>query len=252
MVRLSSTLMMCQPNWVFTGSEISLAELERHLGEFRHHLVLGEIAEIAALGRARILRLLLGERGEIRAAFELGEHGLGFVFGRNEDVARVHLLLARHLLDGFFVDLAFRFVGQRGLARVLQQRFHQEPVAIEREPPLDIRPVAEFLLLGRLREHDHVDEIGDEIIALLLRRHRRHIGADFLLGEGEVALADIDAVNAGDHRILDRRRAPRPHRGPGERRRRQQCDASTSAPSARADERAKVPGHETILGSDPW
>ena len=68
--------MMCQPNWVFTGSEIALAELERHLGEFRDHLVLGEIAEIAALGRAGVLRLFLGERGEIGAAFELARMAL--------------------------------------------------------------------------------------------------------------------------------------------------------------------------------
>ena len=170
--------------------------------EFRDHLFFGEIAEIAALGRAGILRLLLGERGEIGAAFELGEDGFGFVFGGDEDVASVHLFLVLHLLDGFVIDLAFRFVGQRRLAGVLQQRFHQEAVVIEGEPPLHIRPVTQFLLLGRLRQHDHVDEIVDEVIALLLRRYRRHIAADLLLGEGEVALTDIDAVNAGDHRIL--------------------------------------------------
>ena len=48
---------------------LALVELECDLGEFRHHLLLGEIAEIAAFGRARVLRLLLGERGEIGAPF---------------------------------------------------------------------------------------------------------------------------------------------------------------------------------------
>ena len=73
---------------------------------------------------------------------------------------------------------------------------------IEGEPALHVRPVTQLLLLGGLRQHDHVDQIVDQVIALLLRRYRRHIAADLLLGEGEVALADIDAVDAGDDRIL--------------------------------------------------
>ncbi len=66
---------------------------------------------------------------------------------------------------------------------------------------LDVVAVAELLLLGGLRQYDDVGEISDEVFALLIRRHLRHAGADLILGEREVALADIDAVDAGDHRV---------------------------------------------------
>ena len=114
--------------------ELALVELEGHLGEFRHHLVLGEIAEVAALRRgARVLRLLLGELGEVAALLELGDDRLGLVLGRHQDVAGAHLLLAAHLLDGVVIDLAHRLLGDRGLALRLQQRFHQQLVADEVE-----------------------------------------------------------------------------------------------------------------------
>ncbi len=68
---------------------------ERGGGEGRHHLVLLEPAEIAALGRAGVLAVLLRERGEIRALLQFGDDLLGLVLGGHQDVARVHLLLAR-------------------------------------------------------------------------------------------------------------------------------------------------------------
>ena len=51
--------------------DLARIHLERDLGEFRHHLALDEIAEVAAVGGARILRLLLRQLGEIGAALEL-------------------------------------------------------------------------------------------------------------------------------------------------------------------------------------
>ena len=66
---------------------------------------------------------------------------------------------------------------------------------------LDVGTVGKLLLLGGLRQDDDVDEIVDEVVALLFRRHVRHVAADFFLGERDIALADIDAVGAGDHRI---------------------------------------------------
>src|SRR5262249_33798600 len=46
---------------------LTLVELERRFGEFRHHLIFGEPAKIAAFGRAWILGFFLGQSGEIRA-----------------------------------------------------------------------------------------------------------------------------------------------------------------------------------------
>ena len=47
--------------------KLPLVELERDRGEFRHHLFLGEIAEVAAVRAAGILGFLLRQRGEIGA-----------------------------------------------------------------------------------------------------------------------------------------------------------------------------------------
>ena len=111
-----------------------LARLEREGDgrEFRHHLVLGEEAEVAAVGGARILGLLLGELGEIGALVELGLHRLGLVLGLDQDVAGAHFLLAGDLLGGLLIDLLHGVVGGRGLAFAGQQAVHQQAVAGER------------------------------------------------------------------------------------------------------------------------
>ena len=111
----------------------------------------------------------------------------------------MHFLLGRHLLDGVVIDLLHRRVGDGGFAGLLQQRFHQHPVAVEGEPALDVGIIADLLLLGRLRHHDDVGQIGDQVVALLLRPHLRHVAADLLLGEGKIAFVNIDAVGAGHH-----------------------------------------------------
>ncbi len=204
---------------------LTLVELERDVGEFRHHLVLGEVTEIAAFGSSRILRLFLGERGEVRALFQLVFDRLGFVLGGDQDMARVHFLLVRHLLDRVFVDLVHRVVGHRRGAGVLQQGFHQHLVALELDAVLDVVAVGQLLLLGGLRQDDDVGEIGNEVIAFLVGPHLRHVGADLVLGQREVALADVDAVGAGDDRIgsrigiLGAQRRGRPDQEGGERKR---------------------------------
>ena len=136
-----------------------------------------------------------------RALFQLGFDRFGLIFGRNQDVARAHFLLAGHLLDGFVIDLVHRLVGYGGLADILQHGLHQDLVAFELDAVLDVGAVADLLLLGGLAQHDDVGEIGDEIVALLVRTHLRHVAADLLLGDGKVALADIDAVGAGHNGV---------------------------------------------------
>src|SRR5499427_7495665 len=71
--------------------ELSGIHLEGDIGKFGHHLIFGEVAEIAALGGTGILGLFLGQLGEIGAALELFENGLRFIFAFDQDVARAHL-----------------------------------------------------------------------------------------------------------------------------------------------------------------
>ena len=133
--------------------------------------------------------------------FQLGLDRLGLVFGRHQNVAGVNFLFGRHLLDGVVIDFVHRVVGLRSLPGVLQQRLHQHFVALEFDAVPDVVAVGKLLLFGGLRQHHDVGEIGDEVLALLIRRQLRHVAADFFRGHGKVALADIDAIGAGDHRI---------------------------------------------------
>ena len=86
-----------------------LARLEREggVGEFRHHVAFLEEAEIAAIGRRRVGAVLLGQRREVAALAQFGDDGLGLVLAVNQDMARVHLLLARLFRDGGVIALAF-------------------------------------------------------------------------------------------------------------------------------------------------
>ena len=116
-------------------------------------------------------------------------------------MARAHLFLAARRFHRVVIGLLQGFVGERGLGFLLQPESHQQLVAQEREPPLEVGIVAELLLLGGLRDHDDVGEIGDQMLALGFGRRRLHLGAHILLGEREVALLDVDAVDAGDDRV---------------------------------------------------
>ncbi len=121
--------------------------------------------------------------------------------GADQDVAGVHLLHLAHLLDGFVIDLVHGLVGERRLADRLQHLFHQQLVARERDPALERVAVGHLLGFGRLRHQDHVGDELDQVVLLGVRRHRRNL-AGLFLGDGEVALVDLGAVDLGDERIL--------------------------------------------------
>ena len=115
----------------------------------------------------------------------------------------MHLLFARHLLDGFVVDLVHRRVGHRGLAGVLQQRFHQHLVAFERDAVLDVVTIGE-LLAGRPPGRGRpVAEIGDQVVPLLYPVPSAACWSQslFPFGDRKVTLADIDAIGASHHGI---------------------------------------------------
>src|ERR1700722_1118956 len=86
---------------------------ERDVGEFRHHLILGEEAEVAAVGCAGVLGLLLGELGEIGALVELFLDRLGLFLGLDQDVPGMNFLFAGDLLGGVVINLLHGLVGGR-------------------------------------------------------------------------------------------------------------------------------------------
>ncbi len=196
-----------------------LAGLHREggVGEVGHHPLLGEPAEIAALGlRARVLRRLGGDLGEILAALDARGDLLGLGLVVHQDVARVHLLLGLHQLDGLVVDRVLRLGRDRALGLLLQVVVEQELVAEIGELALELRRVADLGGLGGLRTDAEVDHVVDEQVLLLRlvdagQRQGRVIGRD-----GEVALGDRLAVDARHDRVRARRGGRR--RGGGRRR----------------------------------
>jgi hypothetical protein len=117
-------------------------------------------------------------------------------------------LLAGDLLGGFLVDLLHGVVGGRGLAFGRQQAVHQQPVARESQPLLEILVVLDLLVLGGLGDDLHVDQERQHVVLLGRRVHLGEAGSKFLFREGDVALADFGAVDLGQHRVG----VLRPHR----------------------------------------
>ena len=115
--------------------------LERDIGELRHHLVLGEVVEVAAVLLAgRVLGQLGRERCEVLVLLDALHRRLGarlrlglrlFVLrvGPEQDVAGAHFLGRAHRLDLLVIDLAQRFVGHQRPRVVLQHQTHQELAA---------------------------------------------------------------------------------------------------------------------------
>src|SRR6185312_1760539 len=124
--------------------------------KLRHHLLLGEKTEVAAVGSTGVLGLLLGKLGEIRALVELSLDLLGFVLGVDQDMAGMHLFLARNLLGGFVIDLLHGLVGGSRLALGGEQAVHQQPVLGERHPLLEVVGIFDLLVLGGLGDDLHV------------------------------------------------------------------------------------------------
>ena len=195
-----------------------LAGLQREgdVGEFRHHLVLGEETEIAAIGCAGIFRFLLGELGKIRALLEFFRDGLGLVLGFDQDVPGMNFLFAGDLLGGVLIDLLHGLVGSRRLALARQQAVHQKPVAREGQPLFEILAIFDLLVLGGLGDDLHVDQERQHVFLLGRGIHLREAGPQLLLGKGDVALADLRAVDLGEHgvRVLGaQRQADKQHHG---------------------------------------
>ena len=92
-------------------------------------------------------------------------------------------------------------VGERRLAGLLQQAFHQELAAGEIDLALEFGAIAQLLVLGGLGHQHHVGGELHQIVALGVRRHGREL-AGLFLGDVEVALVDFHAVDLGEHRVV--------------------------------------------------
>ena len=175
----------------------------RHLegggGEFRHHALLGEPAEIAALG-ARILRDFLGDLGKILAGLQALENGLRVLFLLDEDVAGAHFLLRLLVRLGFFVGFLDGFVGRGRLGDAAEFGLHQHLLAQEFEALLEFGAVAQLVGGGLPGDQLGVDQIVHEIgVAGLALNLGRQAGRDLVERHRHVFVGDFDAVDLGEH-----------------------------------------------------
>ena len=193
--------------------DLPVLQLEGGLGEFRHHLVLAEIAEIATIGfSGRVFGHLARNFGKIFALLQPGDYRLDLVLGflagllvtrsrTEQDVAGMDFLFFANLFDRIFVDLVHGIVGEGVLADRLQQTFHEQFLAGKFGLALELGRVAEFLVLRGLRHQDHVGDKLDQVVLLGFRRHRRDLSSLFF-SDGEVALMDFDTIDLGDQGVL--------------------------------------------------
>ena len=97
------------------GRDFSRLQGEGRVGEFRHHLVFGEIAQIAPLGAAGALRFFLGDRCEVATLLQLGDDGISFRLGLHENMTGAHFIRPFvHGLVGFITGLQCFLGGNRG------------------------------------------------------------------------------------------------------------------------------------------
>jgi hypothetical protein len=88
--------------------------VEDHGLEFRHHLALAEIAEIAAALGGAVLRMLARQLLEIAAFVEFGDDGRGLLLGLDDDVSRADLFGEFEVSDFPVIAGAKRLVGDLG------------------------------------------------------------------------------------------------------------------------------------------
>ncbi len=182
---------------------LALVQLVGRSPEFRDHVAVAEIAEVAAIGGARILGFLLGELGEIGTLVELGDDVLGLGLGGDEDVAGPQLFLGLHGLRHYVIFLLQGRIAQLVLQLAAQQHLADRLILIGSDERLDLGVVLQLLLAPLVDHQSDVDQPVDQgreilidLVAVLGRQR---------LGRGDdVRPVQGLAIDDGDHRIARR------------------------------------------------
>ena len=174
-------------------------ELERGVREFRHHPVLREPAEIAALG-AGVLRHLGRDLGEILAVLQPLQNLFRVRLGLDEDMAGVNLGFRLLELCDLVIGLLDRGVGGGLGGHLAQQRLHHQLLAIIGDFLREIGRLVHLVGQRLLGDQLAVDQIVEDVIVaggpLELRRQTR---PDILLGDRDVVVRDLSAIHRGQH-----------------------------------------------------
>ena len=178
--------------------ELSWLEGEGRGGEFRHHVALLEETQIAAVLRARVLAILLGEGGEVGTLVELVDDLFRLVLGGHQDVLGMHLGLA-----GFVGDLGIVFgvqgrVGHRRSDVTAQDGVLQHLVGGAVDGVLDYRVLLQAELLRLDDQCLAVDHLVEQHGKQHLRRHRTDLVWQGLGGFRHVAEMDLAVADLRD------------------------------------------------------
>ena len=166
--RLGSTLLaVIEPDDV--PAEIGLHRLRRfpglqrecRFGKFRHHLRLGEIAEIAAVILGPIEAELFGQFLELFTLGETPQNVLGFLLGADQDVARPHPLGLLQL-GGFLVIDRLHFLFRHHWADFLEEiGIAQRLGLVERQAALVLIRIGDAILDRVLGQEMTLDQVFD-------------------------------------------------------------------------------------------
>ena len=200
MVRTPSTLMMCQPNCVLTGSEISpsfsLKAASENSGTMRSLVNQPRSPPLPEGSFDSSVATLAKSSPPLTRA----QRFFGLLLGRQQDVAGVDLLLRRLGLGRLVIGLPLRLLGRRGLADGAKQLLHRQLLAIIGHLALELRRRGQLVGLGLLGREFEVDEIVENV--LLPRRPfelLRQAWADVGHRVGDIFVGDRLAVDLGQH-----------------------------------------------------
>ena len=174
-------------------------QLEGDVGEFRHHALPGEEAQVAALG-AGVLGQFVGQLAEILARLEALFDGLGLFLGRDENMQGVDFRFRLLRLGGLVISCLHRRLGHAGLGDLAEKTLHQQLFAEIGEFLLEFGRLVELVGDGLLGDQRHVDQIIEH--RLVARRIVHLLGqrrADVLARRSQIGLGDLHAVDGRQH-----------------------------------------------------
>ena len=141
---------------------------------------------------------------QISAGLEQVDNRLGLVFAFDQNMPRVHLILAAHRFYRIIVGLVHGFIGNCGLHLLLQLVTHQQLVAQEGQATLEFGIVRQLFLIGGLGDKDDVCQIRDQVVSFGLGRGRLQLGTEVFFREREITLLDLGPIHPGHDPIGSR------------------------------------------------
>ena len=186
---------------------LARGQREGGVGELLDHVVMAEIAEIAARAAAGVGRMLLGEFGEIGSFVELGDDRLRLGLGLDQDVPGMHLFVPGLLLGEGLVACLELVLGLGVLDRLVEIGFLDQAILVALQPELHLGILVEMSLAAGLGDQHAVDEPVEQHRIDLGERHLLDLGRQALLRRLDIRKVQLGAVDTRHDHAARRQRA---------------------------------------------